>query len=250
MIDTRTGYQLWANTYEDNFQSFNGHQDQISERVTKELQITLLPENAIGLPGKRATSLEVFRLYSEAVELGENRVDTSLSKAIDLLEQAVELDPSFAEAYAELSYLYGQWHYYGSIKKYDRDKMMAKNLNVAMELNPESPEVLLANADFDWKNRTSPEDSTSIVNSFRKVLDKDPFNHRANYRLYQVYSWLGKYNIAHEHLETTVRLDPLNTFYKTILARDLFWKRNERDKGFMIIEDILKVRSATGSSLF
>ena len=250
LIDAKKGYQLWANTYEEYYESFHEHQDQISELVAKELQIILLPENASGLSGKKSSSLEAFRLYAEAFKLGESRVDSSLSKAIDLLEQAVELDPSFAEAYAELSYLYGQWHYYGSIKKYDRDKMMAKNLNVAMELNPESPEVLLANADFDWKNRTSPEDSTSIVNSFRKVLDKDPFNHRANYRLYQVYSWLGKYNIAHEHLETTVRLDPLNTFYKTILARDLFWKRNERDKGFMIIEDILKVDPRPGAVYF
>ncbi|MGB5692286.1 MAG: hypothetical protein WBM43_06770, partial [Flavobacteriaceae bacterium] len=194
--------------------------------------------------------LEVFRLYSEAVDLGEKRVDTSLSKAIDLLEQAVELDPSFAEAYAELSYLYGQWHYYGSIKKYDRDKMMAKNLNVAMNLNSESPEVLLANADYDWKKRTSDEDSTAIISSFKKVLEKDPFNHRANYRLYQVYSWLGKYNTAHEHLETAATLDPGNYFYQSILARDLFWKKNEREKALGIIQKVRQNSSLQGGVYF
>jgi AraC-like DNA-binding protein len=197
-------------------------------------------EIIIDLSVNRRTSLKAYRLYLEARELGEQRKDSSLPKAIGLLEEAVILDPSFAEAYAELSFLYGQWHYYGSLKKDVRDKMMKKYVDLAMGLDPESPEVLLAKADLAWKNRRFPDDSTTIITAFQSVLDRDSINARAHYRLYQVFSSLGRYETSHINLEKASALDPENYFYKIILARDLFWKWEEREKAQPMIEEVFQ----------
>ncbi len=207
-------------------------------------------EITVDLSVNRRTNLKAYKLYVEARELGEQRKDSSLPKAIGLLEEAISLDPSFAEAYAELSFLYGQWYYYGSLKKQERDKMMKKYTQRAMELDPESPEVLLAKADLAWKNHTFPRDSSEIIAGFQNVLDKDPENDRAYYRLYQVYRSLGKYEASHAHLLESAALEPQNYFYKTILARDLFWKKNEHHNGFEMIEEVLQNSKRAGGVYF
>ncbi|MEZ2415530.1 helix-turn-helix domain-containing protein [Muriicola sp. E247] len=196
-------------------------------------------EITVDLSVNRRTSLKAYKLYVEARELGEQRIDSILPKAIGLLEEAVALDPSFAEAHAELSFLYGQWHYYGSLKKQERDKMMKKYTQRALELDPESAEVLLAKADLAWKNRVFPRDSSLIIGAFQSVLEEDPENDRAHYRLYQVYRSLGQYETSHAHLLESSSLEPQNYFYKTVLARDLFWKKNERERAMDMIEEVI-----------
>uniref|UniRef100_UPI003562AB0B tetratricopeptide repeat protein n=1 Tax=Muriicola sp. TaxID=2020856 RepID=UPI003562AB0B len=169
---------------------------------------------------------------------------------MELLEKAIELDPSFAEAYAEMSFLYGQWHYYGSLKKADRDKMMKKYVDLAVGLDSASPEVQLARADYQWKHRNFPEDSTEIIAGFQSVLEKDSEHDRAHYRLYQARRALGQYNTSHAHLEKASSLKPKNYFYKTVLARDLFWKKKERERAMAMIEEVISNSDRPGGIYF
>ena len=251
LVEVETGYQLWAKSYEEQFETFFEIQKEISERVADQLKVSFLPEEKFTLIGRRTTSIEAFELYLKAKKLGEERYEEAVTKAINWLEQAVKLDPSFAEAYAELSFLYGQWHYYGSLSREERDKMMGIFIKKALDLNPESPDVKLAKADYDFKNRNILNDSSEIISAFRAVLKMKPNSDRCSYRLYQVLRSIGKYDAAHEYLENTVRMDPLNSFYKIVLARDLFWKKNEREKGFrIIVEEGLKDNPKRGTVHF
>ncbi len=204
----------------------------------------------VDLSVDRSTTLKAYSMYLEARELIEQRKDSAFPLAVDLLEKSIDLDPTFAEAYAEMSFLYGQWHYYGSLKKQDRDKLMRKYVDLAMDRDPESPEVLLAKADLDWKNRNFPKDTTAIITAFQRVLDTDEENDRAHYRLYQVYRSLGKYEISHEHLERATALVPENYFYKTVLGRDLFWKKNEKERAMELIEDVIRNSERPGGVYF
>ncbi|QBA63828.1 helix-turn-helix domain-containing protein [Muriicola soli] len=205
---------------------------------------------SVSLSVDRSTTLKAYGLYTEARELVEQRKDSAFPIAVELLEKAIELDPSFAEAYAEMSFLYGQWHYYGSLKKAERDKMMRKYLDLAISLDSASPEVLLARADYQWKHRNFPEDSTEILYGFQSVLEMDPEHDRAHYRLYQARRAMGQYKISHSHLEKASELEPKNYFYKTILARDLFWKKNERDRAMNVIEEVIKKSDRPGGVYF
>ncbi len=240
LIEAKTGYQLWAKSYEERFEDFFEMQEQISAKVVDQLKGSFIPDEESAFSTRRTTSIEAFQLYSKAYELGEKRSDESIREAINLLERAVDLDPQFAEAYAELSVLYGQKHYYGSLNKEERDKMMAKKVQKALELNSESPEVLFAKADYDFKRADLPKDSSDVIAQFRKVLEIKPNNARCNYRLYQLLRDVNQHTVAHGYLESAIQLDPLNGFYKTILARDFFWKWEEREKGFELIEEVLK----------
>jgi hypothetical protein len=49
---------------------------------------------------------------------------------------------------------------------------------------------------------------------------------------------MGHYNTSHNYLEKAVDLEPENSFYRTILARDLFWKRGQKERAYRILEEI------------
>lgn len=251
LIDAKTGIQLWSESFEEDSEAIFEMQEEISNKVATKLKRSL-PQGVEDLIRQsRTANMEALDLYLRAVKKGEVRYEDSITQAIRLLDRAVELDPHFAEAYAELSFLYGQWHYYGSLNREDRDRMMDKYLGRALELNPESPEVLLAKADFDYKHANLLRDSSEIIAAFRRVLENNPSNHRSSYRLYQALRSIGKYYSAHTYLENALALDPLNSLYNNVYARDLFWKWNKREKAYgIILEQASKEIPSRGSIYF
>ena len=239
LIDVRTGYQLWSETFEEQFEDFFDMQEHIADKVAQELQISLDDGINPSANQKRTTSFKAYQLYIRAMKLGEMRFGEPIDEAISLLEKAVELDPNFAEAHAELSFLYGQKHYYASLDIEERNKKMKSSIEQALALDPESAEVLFAVADFDYRTGGMERDSSKVVSNFKKVFELRPNNARYSYRLFQVFRDINQHDVAHEYLEKTLKLDPLNHFYKIILARDYFWKKNNREKGLSLLEEVL-----------
>ncbi|MDX1314089.1 MAG: helix-turn-helix domain-containing protein [Eudoraea sp.] len=232
LIDGREGHQLWARSFESAPQAFQELPGAISKEVAAQIQHSMLPE------AQRSSSLQATELYLRARKMGDQRYKDSISQAIRLLDQAVDLDPNFAEAYGELSFLYGQLHFYGSVSLEERDKLMEEHLKKALEISPESPEVLFAKADFMFKTGQFVRDSSTIVSGFKLLHQANPEVARICYRLFQVYRAMGQYDTSHEYLEKAVQLEPKNSFYLTILARDLFWKRGQKERAFGIIQEV------------
>ena len=232
LIDAREGHQLWARSFKSVPHAFQKLPGAISKEVAAQIQHSILPEE------RRSSSLQATELYLRARKMGDHRYKDSIAQAIRLLEQAVNLDPDFAEAYGELSFLYGQLHYYGSVSLEERDKLMEEYLNRALEIDPESPEVLFVRADFMFKTGKFIRDSSTIVSEFKLLHQANPQEARICYRLFQVYRAMGQYDISHAYLEKAVQLEPQNSFYRTILARDLFWKRGQKDWAYAIIEEV------------
>ena len=251
LIDAETGYQLWAESFEQGSGAIFELQEEITRKIAGQLKRSLTAEAGQLLMAGRTTNMEALELYFNALRKGEVRYEDSITQAIHWLERAVDLDPDFAEAYAELTFLYGRWHYYGSLNLEERDRMMDKYLSKAVELNPESPQVLFAKADHRYLRGDLMADSTEIISGFRRVLEMDPNDHRSSYRLHQVFRGIGKYTTAHRYLENARSLDPLNQLYNNVLARDLFWKWDEKERALQIIlEEASKDEPSRGSIYF
>ena len=101
LIKTDTDTHLWSETYDRELTDIFAIQDDISRSITNALQIELFGDGAIR---KNPTdNLEAYRLYLQGRHLILQRGSTNLMLAIKLLKQAVELDPNFALAWADLA---------------------------------------------------------------------------------------------------------------------------------------------------
>jgi len=237
LINASTGYHIWSNTYDEYFDSIFDVQEDISRKVAKQLEVTLLPNEDAALQGDLTDNTEAYKLFLKSRKHSILRNDEDLKIAIDLLKQALELDPDFAEAHAELVHVYGLRTFYGNLHKDERDKLMEFHSKKAVELAPEKPEVLRAKAAYNTYNGI---DSVQAIVDLRKAVKLKPNYSDAHYLLSIALNWAKQPELSHQSLEKAVEVDPLNGFFARILARDTFWKYDDHEKGLEIADRLLK----------
>jgi TolB-like protein/DNA-binding winged helix-turn-helix (wHTH) protein len=99
--------QLWAQEYNRNIRDAWSLQGEIARAVTDEIQIELTPEERTRLAVSRSVDPEAQDNYLRGLYFANEFLEAdSLPKAIFNFKKAIEKDPTFAPAYAELAMAY------------------------------------------------------------------------------------------------------------------------------------------------
>jgi len=102
LIRADNGYHLWSETYDRQLDNIFQIQEEIAVAVVDALKITLLGE----APKTRTTDPAAYQLFLEGQYLKRRLSEDSLLKAIEAFKQAVEIDPAYVPAWAELADTY------------------------------------------------------------------------------------------------------------------------------------------------
>ena len=101
LVGTTDGTQLWAATYDRPEADIFAVQDAIATEVTRALSIALAGKAGLGAIGTQ--DVAAYDHYLRGKQLIERRVSGSIEDGIAALERSVDLDPTFARAWAELA---------------------------------------------------------------------------------------------------------------------------------------------------
>ena len=110
LADARTGYHLWASTYDRETRDVFAVQDEIARSVVAALRLTLSPPQAAFLfrPGTRDP--QAYDCYLRGRAAYERYGTKDVERAAAFFARAVEIDPRYPQAHAGLadcwSYLY------------------------------------------------------------------------------------------------------------------------------------------------
>jgi serine/threonine-protein kinase len=113
LISAATGYHLWSQTYERDLKDVLTLQKDVASEVTKALQAKLLTDD-VAIGGQGGTNdPRAFDDYLRAEALEGQTLNAESARAqVAAFEQALRLDPSFAQAYIgearALAYMGGQ----------------------------------------------------------------------------------------------------------------------------------------------
>ena len=102
LADVANGFQLWSERYDRQDEDVFDIEDQIAASVVETLKVTLLNTPGSGFAPGRTTNLEAYKLYLRGRHAW-NHVGPGIERALDLFEQALELDPTFALAHAGIA---------------------------------------------------------------------------------------------------------------------------------------------------
>ena len=240
LINTANGYHLWSKTYDEDFDAIFDIQEDVGRAVASELKVRLLPQEEELLASKMTENTEAYKLYVESRQYSVKRNDEDLDKAIELLKEAIELDPNFAEAHAELSFLYGQKHFYGNLNQNDRDELMEYHVQKAMELGPDKAEVLRAKAIND--NRLG-RDSSQVIADLRRAIELKPNYADAHFMLFSALNWANQPDLSLKSIEKAYELDPLG-HYNYMLAQAYFM-RGYQEKGMKMVDQAISRDSSS-----
>ncbi len=228
LIEVATDSHLWSETYDRELTDIFAVQDDIAQSVVVELRRALLDAETAG-PGTDDAATEVaravqgrgddavaFQLYLEGRSRTRLVTKDDNARAIELLRQAVALQPDFALAWACLSQAHSQSVAAGFAMPTEGYAQARVAAHRALALAPDLVEGLvalghvLASADLDWNGADA---------TFRKAIELAPGNAAGLHSA----SWLaavhGRTDEALALARRIVALDPLAVGGHLRLAR-------------------------------
>ena len=185
LIQADNGYHLWSETYDRQLDNVFQIQEDISSAVVDALRITLLGE----VPRTRKTDPAAYQLFLEGQYLKRQISRDSLLRAIEAFKQAVEIDPAYVPAWAELAdtYLWG-----------------------------------------GGSDELSYEEKTALADqAIEKAINTDPDYAFAYY--VRGVSWFiskHRFNKGIEDFELALKLDPDNAFFVAAIGKGALWTGN------------------------
>jgi tetratricopeptide (TPR) repeat protein len=99
LIRAETDTHLWAQTYTKTVGNLMALHGDVALAIAAEIGARLPPQDARRITGARAVDPEAYRLFVEGQRLRHRATEPELYAALDLFEQAIRIDPSYARAY-------------------------------------------------------------------------------------------------------------------------------------------------------
>ena len=218
LIDVNTDSQLWARTYEKPFnakQLFTLQRD-IALAVADELKIALNLNEDKRLESLPTASTEAYRLYLLGRLRTAERTGKALAQAVTFFEQAIDLDPKYAEAYAALAYAYNLQHHYSNLVLEDMIDKAMPLVQRALELDANLSDAHVVLADL----RSLRDDVQGAENAYQKALSLNPNNALGHHWYGIMLLNQGRYKEAlTQHLRAQ-KLDPLSPIISVNVAQD------------------------------
>jgi TolB-like protein/Tfp pilus assembly protein PilF len=247
LVSVANGAPIWAEKFDERFTEIFDVEDSISQRVAEALTTRLTGEERSLLTRRATENSEVYRLYLNGRWYSNRLTREGSAKAIECLQQAVALDPSYALAHAGLAY-----HYYqqadGTIPSREAMTLAEEAAQQALSLDPSLAEarVTLAAVRFfrDW-------DRQAAVDEFERALAID----RRSAHAHRVYGFslvfLGEFDAGLAVLRSAAEIDPLSLENAMFTAPAYYFARRydeaaqmirgaiERDSEFWLAQVIL-----------
>ncbi|MBB3966519.1 adenylate/guanylate cyclase domain-containing protein [Rhizobium metallidurans] len=117
LLDGNEGTLLWAERYDRMLADIFDLQDEIASEITGTIEPELSVIEFAALRGRSIVDMTAWEIYLKGLwHLYRFTVD-DLNTAKHLFEQAISIDPSFAQAQARLAYVHIQLGWYGSLEE-------------------------------------------------------------------------------------------------------------------------------------
>ena len=199
--------QVWSSTYDHVLLDVFEVESAIATNVTEHLGITLLSRDEIEVDEPPTESSEAYQAYLRGLD---NRRGTTFEEkqlASEMFERAVEIDPDFADAWAQLGWMYSNRHFNNDFRENWVIKAEAA-VGRAVSLDPENHLVRLAQGFYQYYvNR----DFDRALEVFEGVLAEVPNDVDAVSAVAYIHRRQGRLEESRAGLERATELDPQNT---------------------------------------
>ena len=234
LIDATTNQHLWADRYDFEVDDIFRVQDEITSTVVSSLQV-ILTDDERGRGAIRYTDVaEAYDLYLRGRTYLKGTRKVHL-KARELFDQAIELDPHFAAAYAEKSFTY----FSSFIMPMSRDPKVINGALVAAQRAVELDDTLpLAHARLAWAYFATRRHAKAIA-AGRRAVALGPNDAEAHAQLGNVLNWSGKPNEGKQYVERAMRLNPHYPFYYLFYLGHSYYLLEDNDKAVELMKRVV-----------
>jgi TolB-like protein len=240
LVDGRTGRNLWSEDFDGSLEDVFAMQEQTALQIAERLDLELSPEEQRRVKKRSTENVAAYDAYLRGMALSREWGDRArLEQAIGHFQRALDLDPNYAAALAGMAFVEGDMYrnFDTSEARIQRAESFARR---AVELDPTMPDAshalgLIAGNRFDYKRAAelvreavrlppkearfwdnlswalayqTPPDGEGAAEAARRAIELQPHFPGAYYHLARGLIALGRYEDAHEALDTMIGQDP------------------------------------------
>lgn len=224
LIDAKTDHHLWSEVYDRQLADIFAIQADVARRIASALAAELTSRVQERIEHRPTEDMDAYDAYLRGknyARRGYGEEDIRLS--IRMYERAVELDPQFALAWAELAEQQGKlyWFHYD---RSDAPLTAAKRaIDRALALDPGLPEAYLARGYYYYWGHL---DYDRALRDFDRAREGLPGNARVLHSMAAVRRRQGRFDLAESLLRTALELDPRSEEALYNLAETLEMRRD------------------------
>jgi TolB-like protein/tetratricopeptide (TPR) repeat protein len=207
LIEAETGSHLWADRFDGRLADVFDLQDEVAARVVGAIVPQLERAEIERTRRKPTASLRAYDYYLRGLASYHRETIDENEQALLAFTKTLELDREFATAYAMAAMCYSQRKRNGWPMEYSSAKAEAKRLAWrAAELGKDDAAALsMAGIVLGWIAQEVDE-GMELIN---RALDINPNLATAWSSSAWVHAWKGESDLAIEHAERSMRLNPL-----------------------------------------
>jgi len=205
LIDASTDEHLWADTYDRDLADVFSVQSDIAQKIAGALEAELSDSVRRRIEQRPTESLEAFELALRGRQEWERQDLAALERAVGYFRQALEVDPTYASALADIAMCYGNLPYFADRPSAAYIEPMRAAALRAVELDPELAEayacLAVVQATYDWDWPVGRETS-------RRALEVNPNSAYVHLRASLIATFSERRDAAVFHARRAFALDP------------------------------------------
>jgi serine/threonine protein kinase len=188
LVDTQTDFPMWSERYDREMKDVFEVQDEIARKIAEALRVTLSPQELEALAIKPTENLQAYDLYLRGKRYARRQTRQDLEFSLQMFENAVTMDPSFALAYAACANACAMF-----FCNYSRDQIWVERARTAsgkaVALRWDLPEVQVSQAWVLYATELHDE----AVRMVRKAIERRRDCEGAYYLLCRALCAAGRY---------------------------------------------------------
>ncbi|HSF96714.1 MAG TPA: adenylate/guanylate cyclase domain-containing protein [Thermohalobaculum sp.] len=207
LIETQSGNHLWAERYDGDLDDIFDLQDKITEQVAGALQPSIRLAEIERARRKRPEAMGAYDYTMRAVRHVWMLEKDEATRALELLEKALEIDPDYPLALALAGWCWAQRTAYGWMP--DRDASIAEALRLAEKAaNAGNDDPLTLTVLGTVHTIARNRETARLI--LERAIAIDPNSSWAWSRLGWLDAYCGRLESAEQNLRRSIRLSPLD----------------------------------------
>ncbi|MFN2457215.1 MAG: adenylate/guanylate cyclase domain-containing protein [Chitinophagaceae bacterium] len=209
LVNVKDGFHLWSERYDQDIDDIFAIQDEIALAITEKLKVTLLKDDRDKITKTYTQNTKAYDLYLKG-RFFINRRGASIMTGIQCFQQAIDIDPDFALAYAGYADAISLTASFGFVKPTNVMNKVKHSAEKAIQLDPHLSEPYCSLAfyynffEWNWKEARR---------NFLKSIELNPRYAQAHYWYgWDYLAWVeGNFDEAEKHGQIAIQLEPLNS---------------------------------------
>ena len=222
LLRVSDGALLWSGKFDEQFTKLFEVQDSISQQVAKALIQNLNDEHRKLLTKRQTDNPEAYRAYLKGRYFWNKRTPAGLEQSLEYFKQAIDLDPTYASAYAGLADAYALLVWQDQLPQKDFIAWAKGAATKALEIDDTlaEPHATLGFVKFwyDW-------DFIGAESEFRQAIELNPDYATAHHWYGEFLGLTNRFDEGFKQLKIAQQIDPLSAIINTDLGKLLVLAR-------------------------